>query len=197
MQASTRCGEVGFERGLDRASLRELPALLLLVAIWGSAPACGERSEPRFLLGPDENPIVATRRALDEARESVSAVIYKFDEPGLLDAVSAAVGRGVRVRLLVDGKQAAEDPERSLASSARAVGAEVRLWPEGAHKLHAKLTVVDGRQALTGSYNWTRSALEGNVELLMVFEDPATVRRLSALFEALWEQAGRPEPIEH
>jgi phosphatidylserine/phosphatidylglycerophosphate/cardiolipin synthase-like enzyme len=177
--------------------MRMLPALLLLAAIAGPAPAGGDKTEPRLSLGPDENPIVATRRALDEARESVSAVIYKFDEPGLLEAVSAAVRRGVRVRLLIDGAQVAGNPERSLAARAQAAGAEVRLWPEDLHKLHAKLTVVDGKKALTGSYNWTRSALEKNVELLIVFEEPATVRRLSGLFEVLWERAASPVPVGH
>jgi phosphatidylserine/phosphatidylglycerophosphate/cardiolipin synthase-like enzyme len=64
----------------------------------------------------------------------------------------------------------------------------VRLWQPGQGKLHAKCLIVDGQRVLSGSFNWTKSAAESNVELLLAFENPGTVKKFSVLFERLWEK---------
>jgi phosphatidylserine/phosphatidylglycerophosphate/cardiolipin synthase-like enzyme len=46
--------------------------------------------------------------------------------------------------------------------------------------------VFDGRTAVTGSYNWTRTAAEQNQENLVVSDDPRLVRTLADEFERLW-----------
>lgn len=60
------------------------------------------------------------------------------------------------------------------------VGAEIRVWP--GRKLHAKFTVVDSAKVLCGSYNWTKSAKGGNLELLLSFAELADVGYLKGLF---------------
>ena len=43
---------------------------------------------------------------------------------------------------------------------------------------------------LTGSYNWTSSAEESNVELLLNLDDPRDVEQFEWAFETLWSAAG-------
>ena len=133
--------------------------------------------------------IPAVRAAIDAAETSLAAVLYKFDEPSLLASVERALSRGVRVRILADEAQAKR--KRSLVGLAERAGAEVRLWRPKLGKLHAKLMVIDERRAIAGSFNWTRSAARSNVELLLDFQEPDTVKRLSGVFEALWDRADR------
>ncbi len=166
-----------------------LAAGLALLA-WSCSAAPPTQPAGRASLSLSENPIEITRRALDETDLSVLAVLYKFDEPSLLPALVAAVERGVEVRLLVDAAQAGGEGEESLVESARASGASVRFWSRKLGKLHAKFTVLDGRRALAGSYNWTQSARTDNVELLLDFENAETVSRLIDLFDQLWRRAG-------
>jgi len=166
-----------------------LAAALLAVGVL--ADAAGPAA-PVIELSAERNPVQLTREGLGAARRSVRAVVYKFDEPGVLESIAAAVGRGVEVRLLVDGEQASR--KKSLVGAAAAAGAEVREWPGRRGKLHAKFTLIDDTRALTGSFNWTRSALDKNVELVMVFEDASTLSRWSELFDRLWTEAVAPGP---
>jgi len=175
-----------------------LPLLIVLcLAGCGEAPAAA--GPVRSELSLSRNPIESTLAALASSERSVDASVYKFDEPSLLPALVAAVARGVKVRLLVDGQQATGDSDttpsedgRGLAEAARRAGVELRFWSRERGKLHAKLLIVDGRRALTGSYNWTRSAADGNVELLLEIDDLEAVARLAGLFEQLWRRAAAP-----
>ena len=54
--------------------------------------------------------------------------------------------------------------------------------------MHHKFAVFDGRTAVTGSYNWTRSAARVNQENLVVSDDPRLVKPLVEEFERLWEK---------
>ena len=55
-------------------------------------------------------------------------------------------------------------------------------------KLHAKCLIIDRQRVLSGSFNWTDSAAERNIELLISFQNSATVKDFTALFERLWEK---------
>lgn len=104
--------------------------------------------------------------AIDSARTDVLLETYIFadDETGSLvaDALARAAGRGVAVRLLIDGFGARDFAPRFSAMLRRA-GAEVLVFrPKvsfwGLHRnrlrrMHRKLACVDGRCAFVGGIN--------------------------------------------
>ena len=162
-----------------------LPAIVLLLSTtWGAVTFAEPAApEPRIHFGGNAVPIAVA--AIDAAERSVDAALYKFDEPSLLAAVERALQRGVRVRLLADETKANAN---SLVALAGKAGAEVKRWRAKRGKLHAKLMLVDGERAIAGSFNWTRSAARSNVELVLDFREPATVKRLAEGFEKLWDR---------
>ena len=93
------------------------------------------------------------------------------------------------MRLLVDGSEAKR--KRSQAKDAKKAGAEVRRWKPKKGKLHAKCLIIDGNRVLTGSFNWTDSASESNVELLLFSDDALVAQEFQEIFERLWEE-GKP-----
>jgi cardiolipin synthase len=108
----------------------------------------------------------ALAAAVEAARREVflEAYIYADDETGSLvaDLLARAAGRGVAVRLLLDGFGARDFPERWRAML-RAAGAEVRVFrPEAAalrlrrgrlRRMHRKLACVDAAVAFVGGIN--------------------------------------------
>ena len=138
-------------------------------------------------LSLQRNPRDVTIAALAEATTSVAAVIYKFDDPAMVAPLRAAMGRGVRIQVLLDGKEAAK--KKSQAVELVLAGAEVRVWPQEQGKLHAKFVIIDGARTLTGSYNWTRSGGDDNVELLVVDTDRELVAALQEHFVTLWAKS--------
>jgi phosphatidylserine/phosphatidylglycerophosphate/cardiolipin synthase-like enzyme len=116
----------------------------------------------------------------------------------IVQALEAALARGVRVRFLAEQGFVKTYPD-TLDRLARA-GASVRRLdlkavPGGGGILHAKYFLVDDREAFLGSQNFDWRALEHNYELGARMTDPALVGGLAAIFAADWAQAGgEPAP---
>ena len=91
--------------------------------------------------------------------------------------------RGVLVRVLSDDEKAHD--LGSDVHELRTLGVPVR-FDSSPHQMHHKFAVFDGRTAVTGSYNWTRTAAEHNQDNLVVSDDPRLVRTLADEFERLW-----------
>jgi phosphatidylserine/phosphatidylglycerophosphate/cardiolipin synthase-like enzyme len=139
-------------------------------------------------LSSERNPAEVLVEAFAKAERSIDAAVYKFNLRKVFKALEAALDRGVAVRLVVDRWLIDREEDGfalRLANNDRR--ATVKKWTGG--KLHAKLVIIDDRQVLSGSYNWTKSAKRKNTELLLHFNDPATARRFTTLFETLWTDA--------
>lgn len=56
----------------------------------------------------------------------------------------------------------------------------------GAVHMHHKFAVVDGRRLITGSLNWTLTAIQSNKENILVTEEPDLVLPFITEFQRLW-----------
>ena len=65
-------------------------------------------------------------------------------------------------------------------------GIEVRFDVDPNH-MHHKFALFDRRLLVTGSYNWTRGAAEGNYENIVVTDDPRLVKQFGKEFDRLSE----------
>jgi phosphatidylserine/phosphatidylglycerophosphate/cardiolipin synthase-like enzyme len=137
--------------------------------------------------------IAAARTSIDLGQFYASNQTPGPLEP-IVQALEAAVRRGVRVRFLAERSFVAIYPD-TLDRLARA-GAAVRHLDLGTGGiLHAKYFIVDDRDAFFGSQNFDWRALEHNYELGARVRDPAIVGGLAAIFAADWARAGgEPAP---
>jgi phosphatidylserine/phosphatidylglycerophosphate/cardiolipin synthase-like enzyme len=127
---------------------------------------------------------------LQRAGREVLCTVETFADYGLRQLLVAKRSAGVAIRVLLadprDIQANAQD-----AAELRALGFEVRFLPRPF--LHAKLVLVDGRYAYTGSVNLTRTSLEFNREVGVLVDDPTAVTELRTQAEADWA-AGTPVP---
>lgn len=56
----------------------------------------------------------------------------------------------------------------------------------GSTYMHHKFSVVDGRRLITGSLNWTLTAVQANVENVLITEEPDLVQPFIKEFHRLW-----------
>jgi len=132
----------------------------------------------------------------DNAEESIELTDAYFVAPRqVLDALIRAARRGVRVRLLLPGRN--NHPVAGLA--ARRIyqplldaGAEIHEWT--GMMLHAKTAVVDGFVTLVGSSNLDPLSLHRNYELNALVADPATGAAMRDLFASDLARAARVLP---
>jgi cardiolipin synthase len=126
---------------------------------------------------------VALRNA---QREVVIACAYFFPGYRFIRALTRAARRGVRVRLILQGRP--DIPISALAASVLydvllAAGIEVYHYVE--RPLHAKVAVVDERWATVGSSNLDPTSLGLNLEANVVVLDAAFADALRGSLERL------------
>lgn len=54
--------------------------------------------------------------------------------------------------------------------------------------MHHKFVLIDNKLLINGSFNWTRNAITGNQENVVVTDYPQLVQAFQAEFEKLWIQ---------
>lgn len=129
----------------------------------------------------------------NRAKETIELTDAYFVAPReVLDALIRAARRGVRVRLLLPGRN--NHPVAGLA--ARRIyqplldaGAEIYEWM--GVMLHAKTAVVDGVVTLVGSSNLDPLSLHRNYELNVLIADPGTGATMRELFASDLGKAAR------
>jgi len=139
-------------------------------------------------------------QAFDSAREQVIiASAYFLPGRRFRAALLAVAGRGVRVRLLLQGQS--EYPlqfhaQRALYGLLLAGGVQIHEYV--ASYLHAKVAVVDDRWATVGSSNIDPYSLLLAREANVVVNDAGFARQLSAvLAEAIEQSARRVDPDDY
>lgn len=150
--------------------------------MWAPRP-----SEPEVLIGPVglEDRLVAM---IDAATSSIELMMYQLDCPRCGDALVGAHQRGVAVRVLLDGEQAVN---AAAEQDLLAAGVPVADAPGELNHAHAKVMIVDGRDAVVMSANMNGYSFSSERNYGVVDRDPQDVAQLGAIFERDW--AGRGE----
>jgi cardiolipin synthase A/B len=143
--------------------------------------------------------------ALAAARRSVDITTpYFVPDESSLWSIEDAVGRGVRIRVLVEGEQTDAMPvkhaSRRYYDRLLELGVEVHEYQPT--MMHAKTLVVDGTWSVFGSANFDNRSLELNDELNVAVSSRELAARLLADFdrdlrssERLTLEAWRARPL--
>jgi phosphatidylserine/phosphatidylglycerophosphate/cardiolipin synthase-like enzyme len=155
-------------------------ALLATPAPALEPPATAEETvSVQIAFSPGEEAARLIVQAVDGARRQVLVQAFSFTHREIAQALIAARGRGIDVRVIADAEQA-----RLLANSVvadlAAAGVPVFLDDEHA-AAHSKVMIIDAADAsavvITGSYNFTFAAQYRNAEnLLLLRGGPRTTR---------------------
>jgi phosphatidylserine/phosphatidylglycerophosphate/cardiolipin synthase-like enzyme len=108
----------------------------------------------------------------------------------------AAIGRGVRVRILCGGKHGLHQPDMmySFALWRLMHQAGAKVHKQKNLRAHAKLVVVDRKRALLGSQNFDPPAFDLRREVAIDVYDAAIVHGLMTMFERDWTTSRKYEP---
>lgn len=125
---------------------------------------------------------------IDSARTSLELYAEVLTDPGIVDALIAALDRGVAVRLLMSASDEESLWYEEPGFLARS-GAQVRI---ASHLyIHAKAIVVDGERLWIGSQNFTANSLDENREVGMMTSELLAVERVRSVFETDWSASAQ------
>ena len=123
-------------------------------------------------------------KQLHAAEKSILVAVAWFTDDDLYDVLLQKKQQGIDIELVI-----MEDKinQNSGLDYEHLVEKEIKLWyfPDGKATMHHKFCLIDGKIALTGSYNWTRKAALHNSETLLVM--PLTVDLFTRFFNEFEE----------
>ncbi|KAM3624612.1 uncharacterized protein V6R79_025531 [Siganus canaliculatus] len=127
-------------------------------------------------------------RYILSASSTLDLCVFAFSNMDLSRAVLALHGRGVIIRVVSDKDYTAITG--SQIGVLRKAGICVRCVVDCVY-MHHKFVLVDGRLLITGSLNWTLTAVQSNMENVIVTEEPDLVRPFIKEFQSLWKRCDR------
>ncbi|XP_013860283.1 mitochondrial cardiolipin hydrolase [Austrofundulus limnaeus] len=122
-------------------------------------------------------------RHILSASSSLDLCIFSFSNMDLCRAVLLLHSKGVTVRVVSDKNYSAITG--SQIGVLRKAGICVRCDVVSVC-MHHKFAVVDSRLLITGSLNWTLTAVQSNAENVLLTEEPDLVQPFIKEFHRLW-----------
>ena len=181
----------------DIAARRCAQALALSGILLATRPAAAQppgvaASPPRpaaveqgiaVYFSPQGGCAAAITEQIERARRTIDVQAFSLTSSLFGRPLIAARNRGVRVRVIFDKRQAEE--EYSWDERLSEAGVEVYYDAPEDGSNHNKVMLLDGHRIVTGSFNFSRSAEEKNVEnLLMIADKP----RIFAAYQRNFDQ---------
>ena len=122
---------------------------------------------------------------IHQARRRITLSLFRCNDAGVFDELTAAVARGVSVEVLVTSR--AKGGQKKMAKLWRALeqtGATLHSYTDPVVKYHAKYLVADEGPAIVASLNFTKKCFKKTCDALLVTYDPAVVADLRRLWTA-------------
>jgi len=159
--------------------------LLGYIALIPASPCAGCNAKVSLVFSPGAQAEVIS--FIRSAQKSIDVEMYVFTSDAIVKELGEAAARGVKVRVIMEPR--VEDSRKeTIFNTLRALGVEMR-WASMEYKLtHSKFVIVDGKRALVGSINFSKSALNDNREAAVEVEGEK-VNELVDVFNEDWEKA--------
>lgn len=120
------------------------------------------------LFTPEDDVRGALVAEMDQATNEIAIMAFSFTDPAMTEAVKRAIGRQVRVVIVLDSGMATHPGANT--KELEAMGANVRMSP--GVLLHHKVIVVDRQTVVLGSANFSGGAFDKNDENVLIVRAP-------------------------
>jgi phosphatidylserine/phosphatidylglycerophosphate/cardiolipin synthase-like enzyme len=149
----------------------------------------------KLIVLPDDTakPIVD---AIDGARQALNIRMFLFTDTTLLDRVTAAHRRGVKVRVMLNpARRSGESENEEARKRLVAAGIDVRDSNPAFDLTHQKSMVIDNATGFVESLNWEPKDLTQTRDYAVVTTHDHEVAEMVRCFDADWERTEfTPEP---
>lgn len=140
--------------------------------------------------------------SIDAAKHAIKMTIFRMDDPIVLDALSYAVARKVKVQALVaPASKGWTKRNKKLVDDLSKLGIEVRMArsrkeKEKVKRYHYKMMMIDDQQSLILTFNPTQKNLHYARDFGILIRDQNITTELNRLFDADWHgETFRPKDL--
>ncbi len=168
------------------------PILLLGLALLPSAWSRAAAPVHTLIVQPDDGR-TAILDQIQGATGTIHLTIYEINDPAINQALIAAAGRGVSIRILynyysflMNNKMKALEP---VLESFKAAGIQTQAAPKFFEVTHQKTFTFDGHTSIIMTFNLQPSYFGGTRDFGVITTDPAEIAEITRVFEADWADA--------
>jgi len=137
----------------------------------------------KLIVQPDTG-LAPTLRGIKKAKRSLDVLIFRLDRKDVIEALTAAVTRGVDVRVLTaNTNKGGEKRLRELELRLLDGGVTVSRTADDLVRYHGKMMIIDGRVLHVYGYNFARLDVEKSRSFGVVTRNRRLVREAIKLFE--------------
>lgn len=156
--------------------------VLLYSAVISALPlSAGYAAEISACFTPGENCTAQIVHQINTARKSVYVQAYGFTSTPIANALVNAKRRGVTIFTLLDKSNPSSKYSKEPLLNENKIPVLIDYKPAIAHN---KVMIIDQREVITGSFNFTASAQKRNAEnVVFITKDPQLVSAFMANFE--------------
>ena len=127
-------------------------------------------------------------RKLQTAQEEVLVAMAWFTSSQLFDSLNDCLRRHVRVELILLDDVINWNPYAPDFNLFIEKGGILKIAGRGYGFMHHKFCVIDGKEVITGSYNWTYYAETRNIENIVITDDSEIVSSYRNEFKRLYNK---------
>ena len=167
----------GFENEQVLSWLEKTNKLLL--------PSQEENSINKVYFSPGDDCLHAINNQIESALHTILICVFTISDDRITEKLIRAHKRGIKVKIITDNDKCNDRGSDIYRLSN--TGIEVKI-DDSPYHMHNKFAVFDKKSAITGSYNWTRSAEQNNQENILVTTTPSVTLEYLKAFEKLWEE---------
>jgi len=130
---------------------------------------------------PGENCTDLIVKQINQAKISVYVQAYGLTSKPIIESIANAKSRGIEIKMILDKVNEAKQGEGARYLT----GKDIEILIDNKVAIaHNKVMVVDGKNIITGSFNFTRSAQDRNAEnVLIILDDPITAKKYISNWE--------------
>ncbi|GER85049.1 hypothetical protein KTAU_36850 [Thermogemmatispora aurantia] len=155
----------------------------LFEADWQRAASASLIDDANLVISPG-NARTSLQGLIGEAQQTLLVEEEEMRDQQIEAALVAAERRGVRVQVVLPAPRGGNDPNAEGIATLLQGGVAVR--EDDQLYMHAKMLVVDGREAFVGSENCSPPGLESNREVGILVADGKVLATLQTTFQADW-----------
>jgi len=138
----------------------------------------------KLLVQPDSG-IEPLLSAIKQAKKTIDVLIFRLDRKDLVDALQAAVGRGVNVRALIaHTNRGGEKALRKLEMRLQDAGLTVTRTAGDLVRYHGKMMIIDQRVLHVYGFNFTALDIRRSRSFGVTTRNHGLVREALKLFDA-------------
>lgn len=133
------------------------------------------------------SPLAKLLAFIKSAKKTLDLCMYVLTFTPLAETIRELIKDGVVVRIVVDSRE--NEAHRSEVGDLARRGVAIRQNKRSLSTLmHHKFALIDSKILLTGSLNWTKSAVLMNYDNVLVTSSKQLVAKYQEQFNQLWNQ---------